>query len=545
MSTNTGTETKKEDFHHVEDVQPSAATTTDIELQGWVGLAQDARDATDAEHNLTLMKAVKLYPKACLWSMVVSLVIIMDGYDTALIGNLFGYPSFQKRFGVEVGNTGTYQLQAKWQTALGLSGSLGNIVGIFINGIITERFGHKKAVLGSMMILVGFLFILFFAPNVEVLFVGEILCGLVWGVFTTLAPAYASEVTPVVLRGYLETFVVLCWGIGQLVSNGVLDGLNTHDSDWAWRIPFAIQWVWPVIIVPLIVFAPESPWWLVRRGRLQDAEKSVKRLSSSTNEDHARLSVALMVETTQLEKAMTEGASYLDCFRGSNLWRTEIGCVSFLSQVVVGFAISSYSSYFFEQAGLAPANAYKLTVGQSGLHFVCTLLSTLITSRHGRRPIMIYGYIIMASSMFLIGFLAVAHQTPALGDAQAAIYLVWFCAYELTVGPAVYIIVGEISSTRLRSKSIALARNAYNVVNICSSVVAPYTLNPTEGNLKGKTGFLAAGLTVIVIVWAIFRLPESKGRTYQELDILFTRDLKAWQFKDAVVYENDPDTKEI
>lgn len=235
---------------------------------------------------------------------------------------------------------------------------------------------------------------------------------------------------------------------------------------------------------------------------------------------------------------MTEGASYADCFRGSNLWRTEIGCVAFLSQVVVGFAIQSYTSYFFEQAGLASDNAYKLTVGQSGLHFVCTLLSTLITSRHGRRPIMIWGYIIMATAMFTIGFLALAYQTPSLGDAQAAVYLVWFCVYELTVGPATYIIVGEISSTRLRSKSIALARNAYNVVNICSSVVAPYTLNPTEGNLKGKTGFLAAGLTVLVTIWALFRLPESKGRTYQELDLLFTKDLKAWQFKDTAVYED-------
>ena len=149
-----------EDVHHMEDAQANAGTTADLELQGWVGLAQDARDATDAEHNLTVWKAVKLYPKACLWSMVVSLVIIMDGYDTALIGNLFGYPSFQKRFGVEVSNTGTYQLQAKWQTALGISGSLGNIVGIFINGIVTERFGHNKAVLGSLAILVGFLFIL-------------------------------------------------------------------------------------------------------------------------------------------------------------------------------------------------------------------------------------------------------------------------------------------------------------------------------------------------------------------------------------------------
>ncbi|KAH8805409.1 general substrate transporter [Xylogone sp. PMI_703] len=521
--------------------RPSLLASQDVELRGWVNLAQDARNATDAEHELTLWQGLQLYPKACLWSMAVSLVIIMDGYDNALIGSLFAFPAFQKRFGFEVGNTGKYQLHASWQTALGLSGSLGSVIGIFINAVLTERFGHRKMVLGSLIILVGFIFILFFAKSVKVLLAGEILCGTIWGVFSTLAPAYASEVTPVVLRGYLETFVVLCWGTGLLISYGVLDSLNTHTGDWAWRIPFAIQWIWPVIIFPLILFAPESPWWLVRRGRLQDAEKSVKRLSSSKAADHAKLSVALMVETTNLERAVTEGASYIDCFRGSNLWRTEIGCISFLSQVLVGFAITTYASYFFEQAGLEPANAYKLTVGQGGLHFLCTLFSTLITTRHGRRPIMIWGYIVMSTSMYIIGFTALAHQRPAIGYAQSAMYLFWYCAYELTVGPAVYIIVGEISSTRLRSKSIALARNAYNICNIVSAVVAPYTLNPTEGNWKGKTAFLAAGLTTLVTIWAIFRLPESKGRTYQELDILFSKDLKAWQFKDASVDEDIPD----
>jgi SP family general alpha glucoside:H+ symporter-like MFS transporter len=184
----------------------------------------------------------------------------MDGYDTALIGTLFGFPAFQQRFGVPVpGSPGTFQITAKWQDALGLASPLGNIVGIFVNGILTERFGHKKTLLGFIIWLTACIFIAFFAPSVQVLFVGELLCGLSWGCFTTLAPAYASEVTPVALRGYLETWVVLCWGIGQMVSYGVLDGLVGNVTQWAWRIPFAVQWAWIVIALPFIIFAPESP----------------------------------------------------------------------------------------------------------------------------------------------------------------------------------------------------------------------------------------------------------------------------------------------
>ncbi|KAJ5690734.1 hypothetical protein N7462_005126 [Penicillium macrosclerotiorum] len=513
------------------EVEHAAEVEVSADVAGWVGLAEDARNATTEEHNMTIMKAVKMYPKACLWSMVVSLVVIMDGYDTALMGSFFGFPSLSKAI----------RHTSKWQTALGLASPLGNIVGIYINAMVTERWGHKKAVLGSLVFLTGVLFIPFFSKTVEVLFAGQLLCGIAWGVFTTLAPAYASEVAPVALRAYLETFVVLCWGIGQLISYALIYTQTHRTDEWSWRIPLGVQWAWVVIIIPLILFAPESPWWLVRHGRIAEAEKSVKRLSSrSANyETHVKQAVALMVETTNIEKAMTEGASFIDCFRGSNLWRTEISCLIWASQALCGFAISNYATYFYEQAGLPTTNAYKMTVGQGGIHFACNLLSVLVTNRFGRRAIALTGYAGMTFAMLLLGFLALAHQTTGLGYGQAVMFLVWYCTYQLTIGPTAFIVVGEISSTRLRSKTISLARNAYNVANIFSATVAPYTLNPTEGNLKGKAGFLAAAFSLLCLLWGYFRIPESKGRTYEELDILFSRNLKAREFKNASVDEVD------
>jgi SP family general alpha glucoside:H+ symporter-like MFS transporter len=120
--------------------------------------------------------------------------------------------------------------------------------------------------------------------------------------------------------------------------------------------------------------------------------------------------------------------------------------------------------------------------------------------------------------------------------------MVWFATYELTVGPVAYIIVGETSSTRLRSKSIALGRNFYNVFSIINLTVVPYILNPTKGNWKGKSGFLAGGLCILCALWGFFRLPECKGRTYEELDIMFSRNLKAWEFENYVI-EHQVDTE--
>ncbi|KAJ5826247.1 hypothetical protein N7474_003385 [Penicillium riverlandense] len=512
-------------------------------VKDWGRLKEYANLATEDEHNTTFLQAVKRYPKAAFWSAVVSLCIIMDGYDTALIGTLFGFPAFQKKYGHEINDSGKYTLDAQWQVALGMSNPLGNIIGVTLNGYLTDRFGHKKVLHGALLVLTGFIFIQVFAPNVRVLFVGELLAGIPWGMFSTMAPAFASEVAPLVLRSYLETWVVVCWGIGQFFSYAVLFSLNHSQSDWAYRIPFAIQWVWPVIIFPLALFCPESPWWLVRKGRYDNAEHSVMRLSSAQSQEmaqgNAKQAVALMIETNRLEQDMTKGSSYLACFKGTNLRRTEIACATWGSQILTGFVIQGYATYFFQQAGLSSDDSFKMTLGIGAIHLTCNFSSSALSGNYGRRPLFLGGCVILSLLMFLIGFLAIGPDNSAFGFATSAIYLVWFGVWCLSIGPLPYIINGEVSSTRLRAKTITLARGVYLILNIINSVVAPYILNPEWANWRGKAGLLTGGLTVLSLMWAYFRLPETGGRTYEELDILFAQGhLSAKEFSKAVIHRD-------
>lgn len=78
----------------------------------------------------------------------------------------------------------------------------------------------------------------------------------------TLTTSYAVEVCPVALRAYLTTYVNMMWGLGQLISVGVLRAMLSRKDEWSYRIPFALQWMWPVPLIVGICFAPESPWWL-------------------------------------------------------------------------------------------------------------------------------------------------------------------------------------------------------------------------------------------------------------------------------------------
>ncbi|MGO2853442.1 MAG: MFS transporter [Tetragenococcus koreensis] len=131
-----------------------------------------------------------------------------------------------------------------------------------------------------MVLVIGFIFIPYFAKDIEMLLAGEILLGVPWGAFQTLSIFYSSEVCPLVLRPYLTTYVNICWSIGQLISSGVLRGFVSNDTSLAYRIPFAIQWVWPIPIIIGIFLAPESSWYLVEKEKFEQAETSLKPLIS-------------------------------------------------------------------------------------------------------------------------------------------------------------------------------------------------------------------------------------------------------------------------
>ncbi len=169
-----------------------------------------------------------------------------------------------------------------------------------------------------------------------------------------------------VLRGYLTTFVNLCWVMGRLLSTGVLTGTLDIPSQWSYRLPFALQWVFPFPLFIATWFAPESPWWLVRKGRMQEAEASLKRTISAPEGVIDTNSIIVMIQNTlQTEHDMQIGSSYRECFQGTNRRRSEISIISWGCQLLPGWAIQNYITYFFTLAGLSSGDSFKISLGMS------------------------------------------------------------------------------------------------------------------------------------------------------------------------------------
>ncbi|KAH7377394.1 MFS transporter [Pyrenochaeta sp. MPI-SDFR-AT-0127] len=495
-----------------------------------------AAAASHREHEMTVREALRSYPWAVLWSLIVSMSIIMEGYDTILIASFYAYPEFQQQFGVYDPATGKHNITGPWQSALGSGGTVGAIIGAFANGYLCHRYGFRYVFLGGMILMITFIFISFFGQTVELQVVGQVMCGLPWGIFATIGPAYASEVCPLAIRPYLTAYVNMCFAIGQLIGAGVLQSLLGRGDEWSYRIPFAIQWLWPPFLIVAAILIPESPWWLVRQGRTDDAVKVVRRLTAGKEKDNAENVVALMVHTNNLEERIKAGSSYLDCLRGSDRRRTEIACVTFLGQITCGAQFAYSATYFFLQAGMAASNAYKLNLGGTALAFCGTIGSWFLMKHFGRRALYISGMLAMLVSLMIIGILDIPRNINKAIWAQAAMCFLWLLSYSLTVGPVGWTIPAEVSSTRLRSQTIVLARNSYYIFQIIATVIEPYFINPGELNWRGKTGFFWAGTTLISLIWAYFRLPETKDRTYDELDVIFDNNIPTRMFK---AYEVD------
>jgi SP family general alpha glucoside:H+ symporter-like MFS transporter len=192
---------------------------------------EDAKLAAEEEHQLTLRQAIRLHPRAIMWSVLLSTSIIMEGYDIVLMNSFFAQPAFSQKYGSFDPGTNKYQISASWQNGLSNAVSVGTIVGAFANGYFCHKYGYRPVLLGSLGLICAFIFISFFAPSLPVLLVGQFLCGIPWGVFATMAPAYASEICPMALRGYLSVYVNLCWALGQLVSAGVQSGFSDGSSE--------------------------------------------------------------------------------------------------------------------------------------------------------------------------------------------------------------------------------------------------------------------------------------------------------------------------
>jgi len=271
---------------------------------------------------------------------------------------------------------------------------------------------------------------------------------------------------------------------------------------------------------------------LVRKGRIEEAKLSLERLASDGLD--VKPTLAMIIETDRFEHELEAGSTYLDCFKKINIRRTEIAVGVYTIQNLSGIYMLGYTTLFYEIAGLSVEKAFDMSVAFLSAGFIGTCFSWLLLVKFGRRIIYNTGLGLMAILMLLVGIIDCMpnyEKRPGLAWAQASILLVWNFTFDFSIGPVCYVLISEVSATTVRAKTIAVATAIQAIAAIATSVAIPYMINQDEANMRGKIGFFFGGLSAISLIWSYFRVPETKGRSYEELDIMFSRNVRTREFK--------------
>ncbi|KAK8068898.1 hypothetical protein PG994_005514 [Apiospora phragmitis] len=281
--------------------------------------ANDTNVAIDNEHNMTLRQSFRFWWKAVVFSLSSPSVSL-----------------WKNRFGDELDPTdGGKLVSSRWQTIILNGTQVGCIIGLLINGYISEWLGYKKTMVATMIFMIAAIFIPFFSTGLEMFLAGGIIQGLPWGIFQALM-TFAQHIS---------------------------------ETEWVYRIPFALQWIWPIPIIVATLLCPESPWWLVRQGRIAEAKGAIQKLITTQPDVEFDLDahVEMMVTTNKFEKEMSSGTNHWHLFQGSDLRRTEVSSMAFFTQAFCGVPFMGYGIQFMFNAGLDPSNSFNLGVVQNSI----------------------------------------------------------------------------------------------------------------------------------------------------------------------------------
>lgn len=492
-----------------------------------------AKAASDHEQNMTMRYTIKYYYVALFWAALMAAPIIMEGYETALVPSFFSFKSFQELYGSQ-NKSGQYIVRPAWQSGITISAAIGQLIGLWLAPRVVNRFGYRFCTMTGLTWAAGCLLIGFFSLSqfgkLHVYLLGEFFLGIPWGLFQGITLPYVSDITPLKLRGPAATMINIFWLIGQLVSASILRAATEiKDKHWSIKMPMLIQYSWLLPLFLIVVLAPESPYFLSRKGKDEEVLKVLSRVNRDPSFDqHGSLAIIHCVN--EHEKKTAKRMGFVDCFKGINLRRTEIAVIIYLTQQLVGSPLVFYSVNVLQKGGLSQSSALYVTMGMYALCIGSTLSSMAAMRVFGRRTMWLGGLAAEVGCLVAIGTMGFfLESSKAVAWVSAVILVLFAVVYNFTIGPVCYTIVGETPSTRMKTATNSIARGIYIIVSIGNLFLVPNLLEakPQGWGLGTRAALVWAGTSFICFCWAYFRLPEMKDRTPAQIDVMFERKLPA------------------
>ena len=386
------------------------------------------------------------------------------------------------------------------------AGSLlaGCALGAAVAGALSDRFGRKIVLLLAAVIF-ALSSVATALPNTLGEFVAaRVVAGVAIGIASMLAPLYIAEVSPAAIRGRLVGMNQLAIVLGILVSYLVgwaLAGLG--DESWRWM--FAAAALPSLLFFGALFFVPESPRWLVKEGRLDEAAHILARLGEPPS------------QLREIARAVAEESGSLRQLLAKGLRRPlAIGVTLAILQQVTGINTVLYygSIIFTEQAGAASTSAAlwaNVLVGAMNLVFTVVALFTI--DRLGRKVLLISAAAGMGLSLTALGFVFRAGSvTPS---SVLALILCYVACFSFGMGPGVWVVISELFPTRIRGRAMSLA----TVALWLACLLITLTFLSLVKAFTAAGAFWIYALMCACTVWFVWKFtPETKGKNLEEIE---------------------------
>ncbi|CAN8105271.1 unnamed protein product [Discula destructiva] len=425
---------------------------------------------------------------------------------------------------------GALTIPAYWQSAWSACYNVMTLIGSLVAGQVQDWMGRRVCFLLAIISSSAGVAVIYTAQDSAHFLGGKILTGFALGLALTTAQTYVSEIAPMPMRGIALSVNTIMMNIGFLIAISATYSRVSIMDQSAFKVLFAAAWAFPAAMAIGLPFIPESPYWLVQKGKEDKARRALEKLSNASDNVSSRL--AEIVATAEHERHMrsqASEASWLDCFRGVNWRRTRIILILQYMPQVIGANLSANAPYFLNQTGLDSQTVIMLIEIGISLGVLSSFVNIYLMMKLPQRSLMIGGIVLCTVVFLIMGIAGCFPRTPTtlliIGVALQFTPL----AYGPSAGGAMAV-AGEISSSILRSKSMSIGISFQYFWSVVWLVALPYLFNSDQADLGGNIGWIFFGMGVIMIIVIYFDVPSTKGRSFAELDMMFEEKVPARKF---------------
>jgi MFS transporter, SP family, galactose:H+ symporter len=392
---------------------------------------------------------------------------------------------------------------------------VGAVVGAISGGPLSDRFGRRPtALLAAVIFGIGAMAVAF-APSVAFIILGRFLLGLGVGLASMVVPLYIAEIAPADRRGALVSLNQLMITIGILVSY-IVGVIFTPIEGW--RYMFAVALLPALVLGIGMLLLPESPRWLFNQGQI---EKARAVLSRSRSPEEVEIEFQEMAEIKRVEEEQEQQIGYAELLSPYVRPALIIGIGLAIFQQITGInTVIYYAPTILQNVGFSEGGAIAATaVGVGLVNVGFTILAVYIIDRAGRRPLLIVGLIGMTVSLILLGLVFATGGSGGAAGLLATVCLALYIAcFAISLGPVFWLMISEIYPLSIRGKAMSVA----SLANWGSNWLVALTFPVLLATLGGAGSFwLFAAMGIVAWFFVYFRVPETKGRTLEEIEADF------------------------